>query len=329
MDLEPNIETLRWIISNADRAWEGGDFQALQYWEEQKQELYKKCQEKIKFLYYSLELIATQQDTLIQKVQRGEYSPQKANQINKQLYKQREDILIELNRYRNFLSVYESLASPRTPPFTHNSPQSGESIRDGKLDKFEEPVNTESLVKLIPPLSLSDILHLVIVLPLKKILLSSSGQIILFSLLISMSILGILMFYPDELQIKMQVEKEENSEIIKIVLVNNALWNARIFLKVPNKLAKSPTVYRLKMELLDGQDSSDILSSQIECVSRDMGSIFKLISSYVELMRGSREIILVDVGCLREYFSSPKVLRIQLYSTFPTRLISEGTIHLD
>lgn len=332
MEFDPTIETLQWIISNADKAWAEGDFQALQYWEEQKQKLYEKCQQKIKFLYYSLELIANQRDALIQKVQNGEYTPNEANQISRELYKQREDILIELKRYKDFLSFYESLSPKRVANFSSTHTQTEVSVNqveDESHGKNEELVNTEHLKDLVPPLGLSDILYIILAIPFKKLFLTTPGQIIVFIILICLIVSGMLVFYPGELRIKMNVEKVDNSNILRVVLVNNALWNARVLLHTSNWQFKSPTVYVLDIVLIDSNNNINTLSSQAGCVFRDIGTVSKLTTSYIELLRGSRESLLIDIGCLRDYFPSSKTLHLRLYSTLPNRLLSEETIPLE
>ncbi len=320
MEFEPTIETLQWISSNADKAWKDNDFKALQYWEEQKQKLYLKAQEKIKSIYYSLDLIIKQQEALIEKIERGEYTAIEANKINKVLFKHREELLVELQRYKNFLEHYKSLYP--VPSQDVLSP-GGRVDESTTLLSDEIGVQTEKFRRIVPPLQLSDILDLLIIKPFKSIFLSTSVQVIFFVLLI----LGLVMFlwfgYSDSAQIKMYIGKDERQNIYQVRLVNYMFWNAKVVIGSLSVRSYSPSMYRLQVYLLDEKGKRNLISDLPFCTFTDVGP---LPSTYIDLSRGAEAILYFDISCLCDELPDVDKMEIVLESVFPHRTISSERI---
>lgn len=320
MEFEPTIETLQWISSNADKAWEDIDFKALQYWEEQKRKLYLKAQEKIKSIYHSLDLIVKQQEALIEKIERGEYTAIEANKINKVLFKHREELLIELQRYKNFLEHYRSL---------YPVPSQDVLTFDGIVDKSttlpsdEICVQTEKLRRVVPPLQLSDILDLLVIKPFKGIFLSTFAQVIFFVLLI----LGLVMFlwfgYSESAQIKMYIGGDERQNIFQVRLVNYMFWNAKVVIGSSSLRSYSPSMYCLEVYLLDGKGKRNLISNLSFCAFSEVGP---LPSTCINLNRGAEAVLYFDISCLCGELPDVEQVEIVLESRFPHRTISRERI---
>ncbi|GEM_PF-6360026 len=321
MEFEPTIETLQWIVNNAEKAWRENDFRALQYWEEQKQRLNQKAQEKLKSIYHSLDLIVQQQEALIEKVQRGEYTTIEANRINNVLYEHREQLLIELHRYREFLDYYKTLSKApisdkSSPVALPGKPLTQPDVMGGEIEK-------EKLRKIIPRFQFSDLLNWILIKPVMRLLLSASFHVIVLFLVI----LGLMFFsgikYMKDAQVKMYVEAKNN--VYSIRFENNAFWSARIALDSTSAKGYSPTIYLLKIYLVDSQGKRNLVSNLISCMYTDLGPITR---SYLELTRGAEIKFYIDVSCLSNELLGTEKIEVVFESKFPRRILSSETINV-
>jgi len=301
-DIEPTQETIAWICKNAEQAWQEGDPKQLQFWEDQKKEFEKKCYQRIESLVKQKTLLQQQQEVLIQKVKNGEYSPEKANRINQQIYEHSEDLNKQIQFYRKLLQ-YPSDQEDFVSSASDGSKIFGESLED------KVPFQ-----KVIP---IEQYFYELFLSFLRVIFLSNIGQItICFIILVTAVYLTWTWNTRDQ---KPQFEytpiPAEDKHIIRIL--NKGMLNAKIYLSPPYHWEFAPYLYSIECsaETNSTQQKANI-QIPLNCLYTDNGIISPTTSTYMEISPGSEKSFGIDPQCIKQNFPNIEKITLTIRTLF-------------
>ncbi len=314
-DYEPTPETLVWIYKNAEQAWQEGDPKQLQYWEDQKKEFYKKCYQRIDSLVKQSALLQQQQQALIEKVKRGEYSPEEANQINQQIYGHREEIKKRIQFYRELIEY---------PAEASISPESANHQTSSHKGTQEQSIPYQRVIPI------ERFFYEVFISILRAIFLSNPGQITICMIILVTAVYFTWTWNTQNQQphFEYTYNSSDNKHIIQIH--NPSLFNTKIYLTPKREWNFIHYIYTLECsaEKTASQDKT-IVSVPLNCFYIEEGIQSPMTLSYLEIPPGSQKNLSIDTQCLKQNLPDIQTLSITIYQPFPHKPIFKTDIILN
>lgn len=295
-NIEPTPETIAWICKNAEQAWQEGDPKKLQFWEDQKKEFQQKCYQRIESLTKQIAFLQKQQELLMQKVKNREYTPEEANQINRQIYEHSEEIRKQIQFYRQLIQYPTDDSNP---------------ILDGQNRDSQSTISAISEPGLHEVIPFHQYLYKVIKSVFHAVFLSNAGQIALCSVILVVSV-----YLTWTWNTKNQSPRFESistgSEYIPVIkFSNHGILNAKLYLNRTNKWEFAPYIYTVEC-LVEESSSADKKAIEIpmNCFFMNDEIRSPMSSTFIELTPGSEKSFGIDTTCIKQTF--PEITKLIL-----------------
>ncbi|HOV32194.1 MAG TPA: hypothetical protein PLX23_02370 [Candidatus Hydrogenedens sp.] len=295
-NIEPTPETIAWICKNAEQAWQEGDPKKLQFWEDQKKEFQKKCYQRIESLTKQITFLQKQQELLIQKVKNGEYTPEEANQINRQIYEHREEIQKQIQFYRQLIQY---------------PTESGQNL-DSQNKNSQSTPSIESEPRFQTVLPLHQYIYKVVKTVLHAVFLSNAGQIALCSVILIVSVYFTWTWNTKNQSPRFEAISTESGDIPLIRFSNHGMINAKLYLNHIDKWEFAPYIYSVECLIVEPSSlNKKAIEIPVNCLFMNDEIRSPMPSTYIEVTPGSEKSFGIDTTCIKQTF--PQVTKLILY----------------
>jgi len=292
-NIEPTPETIAWICKNAEQAWQEGDPQKLQFWENQKKEFQKKCYQRIESLTKQIVFLEKQQELLIQKVKNGEYTSAEANQINRQIYEHGEEIRKQIHFYKQLIEQYPAEGSSQN--LDNENSQSNPSIKS-------EP-------RFQTVLPLHQYIYKVVKTVLHAVFLSNAGQIALCSVILIVSVYFTWTWNTKNQSPQFETISTESENIPLIKFSNRGMLKAKLYLNHTNQWEFAPYIYSIECLIVEPSSSNKkVIEIPVNCLFMNDEIRSPMSSTYIELPPGSEKSFGIDTTCIKQTF--PEITKL-------------------
>lgn len=286
-EIEPTQETLTWICKHAEQAWQEGDPKKFQFWEDQKREFQQKCYQRIESLVKQKALLQQQQETLIQKVQKGEYTSEQANQMNQQIYEHNEELNRQIQFYRKLLE------------YPTDETHSFESITNKII--YNSPASEIPFQNVIP---IEQYFYGLFMSAIRVIFLSNIGQITICFIILVIAVYLTWTWNTRNQQPQFEYISVPSKSRHIIRIYNRGMLSTKIYLSQQNRWEFAPYLYFIECsaETVSPQQKKKV-QIPLNCFFLENEIFSPINSTYLEIPPGSEKGFGVDTQCIQQNFS--------------------------